>query len=365
MKQIIHLKGLNGLRAIAAISVMLSHVFQNTFGNWGITPIHLSLFEGGVTLFFVISGFLITFLLLKEKKLTNSINIKKFYLRRILRIWPLYYMFILVCIIIVSQMKAESILVPTLWYYLFFTANIPFLSASGIWIIVHYWSIGVEEQYYLFWPWVVKYAKSNLIKVTIVLLILFFGCKIGSWVLFSNHSLIYRFFAVTSFHCMMLGGIGAILYYKRTKWFLLITTDKRIQLLTWIALVLSGFYAEFIPALIRNEYTAFISLLLIMGQVENKTTLLKLENKTFNYIGKISYGIYVIHPLIIYLLSIFWRFKLSHSMPIAIQYPLIYSLVCTLTIIVAALSYKFYESPFLYFKERFAIIKSSGSCFLK
>jgi Predicted acyltransferases len=262
-------------------------------------------------------------------------------------------------------MKAESILTPTLWYYLFFTANIPFLSASGIWIFVHYWSIGVEEQYYLFWPWVVKYAKSNLIKVAVVLLVLFFGCKIVSWVLFSNHSLIYRFFAVTSFHSMMLGGIGAILYYKRTKWFLLITTDKRIQLLTWVALVLSGFYAEFIPALIRNEYIAFISLFLIMGQVENKKTLLKLENKGFDYIGKISYGIYVIHPLIIYLLSSFWRPRFSHSMPVSIQYPLIYLLVCILTIIVAALSYKFYESPFLRLKDRFAIIKSSGSSFFK
>jgi hypothetical protein len=64
----IHLSGLNGLRAIAALSVVIGHVFQDTFGNWGISGLHLPIFKGGVTLFFVISGFLITYLLLQEKK---------------------------------------------------------------------------------------------------------------------------------------------------------------------------------------------------------------------------------------------------------------------------------------------------------
>mgnify|MGYP003392353981 FL=1 len=76
----IHLSGLNGLRAIAAISVVIGHVFQDTFGNWGISGLHLPIFKGGVTLFFVISGFLITYLLLQEKKKINDVKIGAFYM---------------------------------------------------------------------------------------------------------------------------------------------------------------------------------------------------------------------------------------------------------------------------------------------
>ncbi len=70
----IHLTGLNGLRAIAALSVVIGHTFQYTFGNWGIPVLQLPIFKGGVTLFFVISGFLITYLLLQEKKKINDIK---------------------------------------------------------------------------------------------------------------------------------------------------------------------------------------------------------------------------------------------------------------------------------------------------
>ncbi|MBP6663030.1 MAG: acyltransferase, partial [Paludibacter sp.] len=87
----IYLPGLNGLRALAAITVLISHIFQDTFGNWGLEYLNLPLFTDGVTLFFVISGFLITYLLLQELGKTKTIDIPKFYIRRILRIWPIYY----------------------------------------------------------------------------------------------------------------------------------------------------------------------------------------------------------------------------------------------------------------------------------
>lgn len=72
-------------------------------------------------------------------------------MRRILRIWPIYYVYMATALIITSTWNDSNI-----WYYFFFGANIPFIMTTGIWPIVHYWSIGVEEQYYLFWPWLVK-----------------------------------------------------------------------------------------------------------------------------------------------------------------------------------------------------------------
>ena len=97
----IHLPGLNGLRALAALTVLWGHVFQKDFGDWGIEGMELPLLRfDGVTLFFVISGFLITFLLLNEMEKSGTVSIPKFYMRRVLRIWPFYYLFMVVTLLL-------------------------------------------------------------------------------------------------------------------------------------------------------------------------------------------------------------------------------------------------------------------------
>ena len=162
MNKTIHLPGLNGLRAIAALSVMWGHTFQSDFGNWGVEGFALPVVADGVTLFFVISGFLITYLLLNEQEQSHTISIPKFYMRRVLRIWPIYYLYLLVAVLVISTGNN-----PNIWYYCFFTANIPFILTAGIWPIVHYWSIGVEEQFYLFWPWLVKFTRGKNMRLLI------------------------------------------------------------------------------------------------------------------------------------------------------------------------------------------------------
>jgi len=307
----IYLPGLNGLRALAALTVLVSHIFFDTFGEWGLEPLKLPLFSDGVTLFFVISGFLITYLLLQEINKTNTINIPKFYVRRILRIWPIYYLYILVVIIAFFLIgKQSDILNNTLYYYIFFAANIPFLSAAGIALIVHYWSIGVEEQFYLFWPWLAKLFKKKVLiaAVAVLFLWLFF------YILFTNKSLIYKFFNVTIFHCMMLGAIGAIGYFNKNKLFISTFTNRWIQTTAWLLFLLSGFIFEYIPAVVRTEVIAILSLFLIMSQIEGKPKFINLENKYFDFIGKISYGIYVIHPIIILGLSALWL-KINLKLP--------------------------------------------------
>lgn len=302
----IYLPGLNGLRAIAAISVLLSHVFDPTFGYWGdaVESMNLRLFTDGVTLFFVISGFLITYLLLKEVENKSDVNIPKFYMRRILRIWPLYYGVLLIAILIAIILgQTSEILNQNLWYYIFFAANIPFLSRSGIAFIVHYWSIGVEEQFYLFWPWIVKKVGKKILYFSIILFVAWLTLKLGSYLLYTNKSFIYRFFNVTRFHCMMIGAIGAILYEKQNKYFNAIFSNKYILIAAWLLIILAGFYIENIPALIRAEYVALLSLCLIMSQVNKRQVVLNLENKYLDFVGKISYGIYVIHPLVIITVS--------------------------------------------------------------
>ena len=167
----IYLSGLNGLRAIAAMSVVIAHTSVKDVANFGL-PLHLNIPMAGfgVTLFFVISGFLITFLLLQEKKKHDDIDIKKFYVRRILRIWPIYYLFIFICICVFLFIdKSHEIIQKELWFYVFFAANVPFIFQQGILILVHYWSIGVEEQFYLFRPWIVRFSKDKLLKIAVLI----------------------------------------------------------------------------------------------------------------------------------------------------------------------------------------------------
>ena len=355
MTNSIHLPGLNGLRAIAALSVMWGHTFQSDFGNWGITGFQLPVVADGVTLFFVISGFLITYLLLNEQEKSHRVSIPKFYMRRILRIWPIYYLYLIIALSVTALWSDSNI-----WYYIFFGANIPFILTMGIWPIVHYWSIGVEEQFYLFWPWIVKLThgrNARLLALAIGLCTLWLLCKWGIYLVWDTTTA-YRFFAVTRFDCMMIGAIGAILYYTKAKWFNQLMSNRLLGLTCLLLLFFSLPWSGIIPAPIRPQIIALLSLVCIMNQLYRP--IINFENRICDFVGKISYGIYIIHPLLIFLLSGLYR-NCGIHLSDGLATVLIYFLITLSTILIAWLSYRFYESPFLRLKNRFAIVHSQNS----
>jgi len=355
MSKSIHLAGLNGLRAIAALTVMWGHVFLGVFGYWGI-DCHVRTFFplDGVTLFFVVSGFLITYLILNEKDQTGGISVKKFYIRRILRIWPLYYAYLIVALIVTKETFGTELL-----YYIFFGANIPFALGIALWPVVHYWSLGVEEQFYLFWPWVVK--KSTTKKLEYIILAIMFAwiaCKLLCWAP-EDKSHLYRFFAATRFDCMMLGALGAIFYHRKTRWFLKIAQNRWVAAISVLLLVFSQ-WLWLVPPIIQPQIVALVSLLAIVGQLTEQKPFINLENRIMDGIGKISYGIYVIHPLLIYCLSAAWR-KMNFTIDATLQITIIYVLVTVLTICIAQLSYRYLERPFLKLKDKYAVVSSQSS----
>lgn len=351
----IHLPGLNGLRAIAALTVMWGHVFLGPFGYWGIDDHVRSIFPlDGVTLFFVVSGFLITYLLLNEKELTGNISVKKFYIRRILRIWPLYYAYLIVALIVTKYVFNSEIL-----YYIFFGANIPFALGTALWPVVHYWSLGVEEQFYMFWPWVVKKSTTkNLVYIILAIMFAWIACKLLCWTP-EDKSHLYRFFAVTRFDCMMLGALGAILYHCKIGWFLKIAQNRLVADISVLLLVFSQ-WLWLVPAIIQPQIVAIVSLMAIVGQLTEQKPFINLENRIMDGIGKTSYGIYVIHPLLIYYLSAAWR-KMNISIDTTLQITIIYVLVTVLTMCIAQLSYRYLERPFLKLKVKYAVVSSQSS----
>jgi peptidoglycan/LPS O-acetylase OafA/YrhL len=353
-----HLKGLNGLRAIAAISVVITHIVQ------GLEYFDLPRMYGlemagyGVTLFFALSGFLITYLLLLEKEKYGNINIRQFYLRRILRIWPLYYLYLILAVIALFVYDPQF-LNGNIFFYILLLANVPLILGAQLPVLHHFWSLGVEEQFYLFWPWVVKHTKK-LKRWLIVFISALLIIKLGAWYYFSRtgNAIPLNTVHFTRFHCMALGALAALLHYEKNRLFLKFSFHIVTQVIVWICVGICAVNKFFVAHLINDELIALISIMLILNVSLNPRTLIRMDNSYLNYIGRISFGIYVYHPLVIYM-SAKWLGGYISQVDKDYRYILIYFLVMFSTIAIAHLSYKFFEKPFLQLKEKYARVKSS------
>jgi len=366
MKQTIYFGGLNGLRAIAAIAVLFSHTTQG-FSGFGLNtfvfgkhadgnPVATTLAGFGVSMFFALSGFLITYLLLEEKK-TQEVSIKNFYIRRVLRIWPLYYTYLVISIL--TMIFFDIPLGLSVFYYVFLLANMPFVFGGGIHFVGHYWSLGVEEQFYAFWPWIVKKVKpilkTTIIICTSLILLKCFLRFIDIQINKGNMSWPYEMLHATRFHCMLIGAIGAILYFQHNRLFLKLSDNIVTQSISWLVIVLAAINKFHIMSFLDNEFVSVVTVFIIIGQIQKKNRLINLDIRIFDFIGKISYGIYIIHPLIIFYWSKILVFENKNN---ALNYLLVYFLVFTTTISIAYLSYHFFEKKILRLKEKYSTISS-------
>ena len=194
----LYFPNLNSLRFIAAATVILSHVeqYKSYFGQ---PYIYFPIDWGGlaVTLFFVLSGFLITYLLLVERKYYGTVSVRSFYVRRILRIWPLYYLIAVLALFIlpgvsVLQMPgiSEHLARHYWWKVAFILTLFPNLALAAFMEVPYaaqLWSVGVEEQFYLVWPVVMKFTRELvwvLLGITVVVTLLSNGVLRGG----SSHS---------------------------------------------------------------------------------------------------------------------------------------------------------------------------------
>ena len=360
----IYFPGLNGLRAIASIAVVISHITldlkefnldPHIFGTFDDgKPQGLSLAGYGVSIFFVLSGFLITYLLQVEKG-KQSIDIKKFYFRRILRIWPLYYLYLVISVVVIICFGL-GLNVQSFFLYFFYAANVPFIIGTGLPFLSHYWSLGVEEQFYLFWPWVNKKLNS-VMAFSILAVLILLGTKILLH-LITPHSLMESIIHVTRFHCMLIGAIAALLYKNRNPMFLYLVDNKITQSIAWFLLFLVAINKFHVASFVDNEIISIVAVCLIIGQINVKNRIINLDVSIMDVLGRISYGIYVIHPLLIFFSEPILK-NLTVSDPV--KYLLTYSIILSATIFLAHLSYTYFESYFLKYKVKFEVVKSSAT----
>jgi peptidoglycan/LPS O-acetylase OafA/YrhL len=349
MNSPVYFPGLTSLRGIAALVVLLSHVDQFSY-LLKIEPIGIEQFGmagHAVTLFFVLSGFLITYLLIAEKDYKNKINIKAFYVRRILRIWPAYYLAIFISLLLIYFNVIES---PTNLYasavsYIALLPNIFGVFGHYIRSITPLWSIGVEEQFYAIWPWIVNNSQ-RLFNSLIAIIFIYLALKISVYFIHPTGAL-YVIINQTRIDSMAIGGLFSLLFFNNSR-FLKVFYNNVIQVIALGCILLPFFTANTkIIANLENEIYSIFFGLIIINLATNKQTIMKIENRFMNFFGEISYGIYVYHMILIFILANFQLF-------VGVSYYLFASLVFTSTIIVSWGSKFAMEDPILRLKKRFS-----------
>lgn len=344
-----HYNELDGARAIAVIMVMFYHFFQdiNTSNETLLIIKKLSLFgKTGVSLFFVLSGFLITRILLNTKKYNSYF--KSFYIRRILRIFPLYYFFLILYYFILPLLPERffASFSEQIWYWVFlqnFALTFDWKSIGPN----HYWSLSVEEHFYIFWPLIIYYFPVKKIKWGIIsLCIISFFTRI---ILIKNN-IEESQFTFARFDELAIGSFLAVLELenrltKNLKKFLLAFA---IFLLPLIFISLrngnSSLFESSIKYLVLGlVYGTFVGIIISLNAQNWFKNLLKTNFMRFT--GKISFGLYVYHPICFML--IIQYLKISN---LALNFLLSFGFAYTISIF----SYNLLEKKFLKLKDQFS-----------
>jgi peptidoglycan/LPS O-acetylase OafA/YrhL len=358
---------LDALRFFAFLGVFIFHAAPRTMGfytaagspRW-LGNLLVSTFGAGaygVDLFFALSAYLITSLLLRERAATGALDLRGFYLRRILRIWPLYLAFVafaaLAALVIPEQrLPAHYVvgycLLAGNWSYVLYG-----LPAS---FAVPLWTVSIEEQFYLAWPLALRRASLRMMAAIAVGLLALANAW-RAWLAISSapvDAMEYNTF--TRLDPIALGILIALFSDKLPRF----SRWQRIALLggsvvTWIAV-----YAMSISSnppkfstwqlALGHSLTAAASAAVLLSVMGSQHAFLR--NRTLLYLGKISYGLYVLHEFAHYCAA-----RLIHAFsPLTVVAQSLVGLA--LTILLAAASYRWLESPFLRLKERFAHVQS-------
>ena len=377
-----YLPELDVLRFFAFFAVFVSHVAP--FPVFYLTHGALGRLGGsgafGVDLFFTLSGYLLTSLLLRERDQTGDINLKAFYARRTLRIWPLYYFSIALAFLLTripaSVIAAPPLLgdlftpIPQLSYFFMaiFLFNFNFyhsLETNRYLFMAHLWSISVEEQFYLFWPWFARYVPRR--RVVVIPIVMIAVACIAR--LLSPLDPAYQVWNNT-FTRLDPIAVG-----------ILIALAPRLnpRPALRLALVLVGFagwqFAADYCGLIYQLSTLKISLGYPAVAIGSGAFLLAtLGTKSLRsgsalvrylvYLGKISYGLYVYNQIALFaarwllLRGVLERMLVALGLPSWTAVPVYLILAFAFNVALAAVSYRWLEAPFLRLKERFARVPS-------
>jgi peptidoglycan/LPS O-acetylase OafA/YrhL len=345
---------INGLRAVAIIFVLLSHFVHTRTVPAFLKNILSPIAEGdlGVRLFFVISGYLITTLLLRERKKYGQINMKKFYIRRSLRIFPVFYGYI--CFVAISA-KWTGIPIESEVIYSSALYIQNFAPWGSDWRLAHSWSLAVEEQFYLIWP-AIFYKGVNILKKSTLLVLLLLGVVARSisykYPEMSNY-LLLPFIRNIDF---LAGGctLAYLTFYHNSLTKEITSKISQSLILIGLTIVVILHKLEGHPDLdmliipICGTISVLFFAVLIAWTTQeahkNKTLVRVLNSRIMDKIGIYSYGLYV------------WQqyYFVPAYHPSADRFWTQFPSNVILLIVSVTFSYHLIEKPFLKWKSRFS-----------
>jgi peptidoglycan/LPS O-acetylase OafA/YrhL len=335
-----YLPSLDGLRAISVLLIVLTHT--DIFNTQKL----------GVEIFFVISGFIITTLLLKEKIHKKSISLRKFYIRRFFRIMPVSVLYIIVILLL----NISGYITPTITWFYFFCSFFPLANIfNNTWFFTHYWSLATEEQFYFLFPPILKRGmKSYLIFFAILFLLIImarsFGTAITKEAYPDPHSVMhymhYLIHAIKYFEGIMIGSLLSIFVFKGMIKLDLSGIYKIIVDILLIVSIAMLWKYEWIGAVFNHTLLLIAIALLILNNLKKGRDpfYYLLNSRLFRQIGLMSYSIYI------------WQQPFTKFIPWAGAFKGADSVLFNVSamFVVASLSYYYWEKPFLKFKDKFA-----------
>jgi peptidoglycan/LPS O-acetylase OafA/YrhL len=372
MKKRIYFENLDGLRFLCFLSVFMYHSFYTQNISILQDPIyqfikHKLFVNGnlGVNFFFVLSGFLITYLLIEEKRMNEVVDLKSFWMRRILRIWPLYYFCVFFGFVLFPILKqyfggdpnehANPI------YFISFLSNFDMIynarpDASVLSVL---WSVAIEEQFYLVWPIIIFLVPLKKLWIP-------FSVIIGSSLVFrayNNNGLLNELHTISCISDMTIGAIGA--------WLVLLNDEFKMRIVSLSKFAISSIYILFVFffffriqfenlgsgfMVFERSIIAILILFIILEQSYSRNSFFKMSSfKTISSLGTISYGLYCFHFIGILIVTTLTR-VLGFNTQLWQVLILETILALATSILISKISYKYFESPFLKFKNKFSYI---------
>jgi peptidoglycan/LPS O-acetylase OafA/YrhL len=366
---------LDALRFLAFFAVYINHGFGYFSALLREVPVARDTISDaaglGVRFFFTLSGFLITYLILAEIDRTGHLDIEAFYVRRALRIWPLYYLVILFCLAIYPALKSllglgAYLEMGNAFYYVFFLSNFDVINLGpgrGAGMTGVTWSVAVEEQFYLAWPLLFALLKPRkhwlIFPTVIVISLLFRGWHSG------NEQVLY-FHSVSVISDMAVGGLLAYLSLRSQRFVSMIKDLPRGAIIaiygTGAFLIVARkviFAASLLPAVERLAVSCFFAFVILEQNCAARSPLKLGHFRILSQLGKYTYGLYLLHEIVLTMMdgvSRFFGIKGSGAVFGGVRG----CVGLALSITVSYISYRWYEKPFLLLKERFARVRSGS-----
>jgi peptidoglycan/LPS O-acetylase OafA/YrhL len=358
----VYFQNIDGLRFIAALSVTMFHCFKIlpayfSYGEnliFNVLNFIFSQGELGVNFFFVLSGFLISYLSIYEINKNGSFNAMNFIIRRCLRIWPLFYLVTLFGFFIGPIIFGYEIN-SNIYMYCLFLANFEYMfnGFPGAQFLTVHWSVSIEEQYYISWAillFCIRLSQKHLFLTFFLFIILI--STIFRLIYPSSH--LHTLSVISD---IGIGGVLATLSFYNNAFLVLL---KNLKKSTIIILYIIGFLFIYFPDIFLIDFYAFRRTALglfwgfiIVEQTFCQNSLYKISNIPFlSFLGNLTYGTYMYHSIIILIINSIWIKYGIFSKSIYIFYLQTF-IILFLTLIVSIISYRYFEKPFLNLKEKF------------